>query len=118
MTETPVERNGLEISAPGGFRAIATGPFVQLFVMIALGIGIIVTVLYHDIKHEDDAHRRLERNQMALTRAIRVQTWILSLPPDQRPLIKRPVEADDFLHDLEDYESESVKPDPRKRRER
>jgi hypothetical protein len=72
----------IEITAPGGWKGKAVGRHLwQVIVGLALGFFI----WQSNIEHKD------------MLREIQIQTWLLSLPQDQRPLLIMPEGIKDRL---------------------
>jgi hypothetical protein len=71
----------------------------------ARGLGAVIVILaflfiaieWYLADAQAKEHRILGHNQVLLIEALDVQNWLLSMPQDKRPKLKRPVGADRYL---------------------
>lgn len=86
-------RDEVGITAPGGVGVALKGQGAIITAMLAAAL---VGVIYFSL----DDHRKILASQNQLVAALRVQNWLLSLPPATRPQLPPPTDA---LKDIYGY---------------
>ena len=87
------------VTAPGGFGATARGFLTPIILLLGLGFGVTVYFLNNTAAAAKLQHDRIENTVSRMADGIEVNNWLLSMPPDKRPALKKPLSADRFIKD-------------------
>jgi len=73
------------------------GENIIMIILVALGLLAIVYIVHTDASSDKEEHRQLANLLATQVEQQEVQNWLLSMPQDRRPQLKKPLGAERYL---------------------
>lgn len=91
-----IDAEELEFNMPG-FGGRIKGREIIVIVSCLIAFASMGYIIHNDAAADHTAHEAIQSNQRELIEQMEVQNWLLSMPQNRRPALKRPTNAHKYL---------------------